>query len=117
MCAINFCRESKISSLCRDDASKIGINNDKLYQIIKLIVNLRLDMKDLTVEVNSLKKAMTNFRPDMEKNDDVFKLSLENFKLAMEVMFLRFLFAITITMILTGVSMVFLWWGLNKLFG
>ena len=93
----------------------------KLDQIIKQIANLRVDMKDLTVEVRGLKNAMENFSQDMTKSQENFvrelEQSQENFTLAMELRFARFQFAVVVTMILTGVSMVFLWWGLNKLFG
>ena len=44
----------------------------KVEQIAKEFVDLRAEMKNLTVEVNGLKKAMEDFMQDMTKNQEDF---------------------------------------------
>jgi len=115
----------------------------KVEQIAKEFVDLRAEMKNLTVEVNGLKKAMEDFIQDMTKNQEDFKQEMtkimenfqrdmkkdqegfkqemlkmmENFKLDMEAKFARFQLMTMVTIISTGSSMAAIWWGLTKLFG
>ena len=111
----------------------------KVELIAKEFVDLRAEMKNLTVEVNGLKKAMGDFMQDMTKNQEDFmqdmkkdqegfrqemlkmmenfKLDMENFKLDMEAKFARFQLMTMVTIISTGSSMAAILWGLTKLFG
>ena len=70
-----------------------------LDRMIEEIVNLRAEVKALTVEVNGMEIAM------------------EDFRLAMEARFTRFQTTIVVTIILNNVVMGVILWGLNKWFG
>ena len=90
-------------------------------QIAREIANLRADIKDLTVEVNGLKKSMEDFRQEMMKNQEDFTQEMtkmmENFTLDMEAMFDRFERRMIITIISTSSFMLAICWGLTKLCG
>ena len=101
-------------------------------QIAREIADLRADIKDLTVEVNGLKKSMEDFRQEMMKNQEDFRQEMmknqedftqemtkimENFTLEMEAMFDRFQRRIIITIISTSSFMLAICWGLTRLCG